>query len=336
MAALNGGMESMNIDRVEFVKVDKGKMKSFVSTLAQHSGMPEEKAKFLAELLVKNDLRGVFSHGSKQIATYARIMRDGLINPDPLMSTANESSATIVIDGDGGLGYFAAYRGAEEIIGRCRNIGIAAAVTRNHGHIGAAGIYSRILAENGLIGYVTSGHQLSLRPEDSIMRAAGGSPMSFAVPGGEEVPMVLDFGAMHDLYETSPHVSELFKLAPGLVFRSMGLGFMCQALGGFLAGVPVEEERFKRRYQGANQGSLIIAVDPGRFIDMGDLKNEMDTYMKLAREMQPMPGYEKASLPGVLESEREADWGISGIPVDENHMAILSDVAAEFGVELPF
>lgn len=326
----------MNIELEKFIKVKPEKMKNFVSILAQKAGMPEEKAVFLAELLVKNDLRGVFSHGSRQIATYARIMRDGLINPDPQVHTANETSATILVDGDGGLGYFAAYRGVEEIIDRCRKNGIAAAVTRNHGHIGAAGIYSRLLAEHGLIGYVTSGHQLSLHPEDSIMQAAGGSPMSFAVPAGKEFPMVLDFGAMHDLYADSPHVTELFSLAPGLVFRSMGLGFMCQALGGFLAGVPVEQDRAVRQYKGANQGALIVALDISRFIALDDFKGEMDTYMRITSEMQPMPGYEKATLPGVLESQREQDWSISGIPVDPNHKAILSGVAAEFGLKLPF
>ncbi|SFJ32465.1 Malate/lactate/ureidoglycolate dehydrogenase, LDH2 family [Paenibacillus sp. UNC496MF] len=326
----------MNTDRREGMKVDKEKLKRLVREIAQKVGMPEEKAAFLAELLVKNDLRGIFSHGTVQIAAYARIMRDGLINPDPQCRIATESSATMLIDGDGGLGYFAAFRGAEALMDRCRKTGIAAAVTRNHGHIGAAGIYARLLAENDLIGYVTSGHQLSLRPEDSIMRAAGGSPMSFAVPGGAEGPMVLDFGAMHDLYEDSPHVSQLFDLAPGLVFRSMGLGFMCQALGGFLAGVPVEEERAARRYQGANQGSLIIALDPGSFLDIGVLKHEMAAYRKLTSNMRPMPGYDRATLPGVLESEREADFGTSGIPVDEHHKAVLSEAAAEYGVELPF
>jgi LDH2 family malate/lactate/ureidoglycolate dehydrogenase len=326
----------MNIELENFVKVEPGKMENFVSNLAQKAGMPEEKAGFLAKLLVKNDLRGVFSHGTRQIATYARIMRDGLLNPDPQVYTTNETPATILIDGDGGLGYFAACRGVEEIIDRCHKNGIAAAVTRNHGHIGAAGIYSRLLAEQGLIGYVTSGHQLSLQQEDSIMRAAGGSPMSFAVPAGEEFPMVLDFGTMHDLYASSPHVLELFKLAPGLIFRSMGLGFMCQALGGFLAGIPVEEDRALRQYNGANQGALIIALDISKFMSLDDFKREMDAYMRITSKMQPMPGYERATLPGVLESLHEIDWSISGIPVDPNHKAILSDVAAEFGLKLPF
>jgi LDH2 family malate/lactate/ureidoglycolate dehydrogenase len=326
----------MNLDRREFVKVEPEKMRSFVSVLAQKAGMPEGKADFLAELLVKNDLRGVFSHGSIQIAEYARIMGNGTINADPQISLANEAASTIIVDGDGGLGYFAAHRAAEELVDRCRTNGIAAAVTRNHGHIGAAGIYSRLLAEHDLIGYVTSGHQLALRPESSIMQAAGGSPMSFAVPSGEEVPMVLDFGAMHDLYAGSPHVSELFKLAPGIVFRSMGIGFMCQALGGFLAGVPVQGEEAVRQYAGAYQGALIIALDINRFIPLDQFKAEMDTYMRLTREMQPMPGYEQATLPGVLEVQRELDWSVTGIPVSADHKAVLSEAAAKFDVELPF
>jgi LDH2 family malate/lactate/ureidoglycolate dehydrogenase len=196
-------------------------------------------------------------------------MRDGLINPDPQVCAKKETPTTVIIDGDGGLGYFAAYRGAEEHVERSLKNGIAAAVTRNHGHIGAAGIYSRYLAEKGLICYVTSGHQLALTNEQSIMRAAGGSPISFAVPSGEECPMVLDFGTMHDLYSGSPHVSELFRLAPGLVFRSMGLGFMCQALGGFLAGIPAEPERADRSFSGADQGSLIIALNIENFLPAG-------------------------------------------------------------------
>ena len=88
-----------------------------------------------------------------------------------------------------------------------------------------------MLAEHDLIGYVTSGHQLDLNAEQSIMQAAGGSPMSFAVPAGDAPAMVLDFGAMHDLYDDSPHRADVIRQTPGLVFRSMGLGFMCQALG---------------------------------------------------------------------------------------------------------
>ena len=125
----------MNLVDKDFIKVPADVMKSFVASIAQEAGMPPEKAEFLADLLVKNDLRGVFSHGTQQIATYAVIMRDHLINPNPRIFTVKETPTTIIVDGDGGLGYFAAYKGAEAIIKKCRANGLAAAVARNHGHI---------------------------------------------------------------------------------------------------------------------------------------------------------------------------------------------------------
>ncbi len=326
----------MNVIPQNYIRVEPKVLSNFVVVLAQKAGMSEPNARFLAEQLVNNDLRGVFSHGTQQIATYARIMRDGFINPNPKVRIVNETSATLVVDGDGGLGYFPANKAALELVARCRANGIAVGVSRNHGHIGAAGIYARLLAEHGLIAYVTSGHQLTLDSSDSIMRAAGGSPMSFAVPAGKSPAMVLDFGTMHDLYADSPHVDEIYNLAPGLVFRSMGLGFVCQALGGFLAGVPVDEQRSHRRYKGANQGALIIAIDITQFTSLEDFHREMDEFVERTSQMQPLPGHDRATLPGILEWEREQDWREMGIPVDYSHRNILRGVADEFGVELPF
>lgn len=326
----------MNSVSENSIQVMPDTLKSFITAIGRAAGMPVDKAEVLAGLLVRNDQRGVFSHGSRQIATYARLMRDGSINPDPEVSLANEAPSTIVADGDGGLGYFACCRAVEELADRCRRHGVAAAVTRNHGHIGAAGIYSRLLAEQGFIAYVTSGHQLNLSPEDSIMMAAGGSPMSFAVPAGTKAPMILDFGAVHDLLPGSPRGDEVFRMVPGVVFRSMGLGFMCQALGGFLAGVPLDQRDAERKFIGANQGSLIIALKIENFIDPKDFHKQMEDYMSITSQMRPMSGYDEATLPGVLEARREVEWAKSGIPVSQGTVELLKGTAAEFSVEAPF
>ena len=63
----------MNTPPKEHINVDHHKLHAVVSTAAQTVGLTAEKA----ELLTKNDLRGVFSHGTQQIATYAILMRDG-------------------------------------------------------------------------------------------------------------------------------------------------------------------------------------------------------------------------------------------------------------------
>jgi LDH2 family malate/lactate/ureidoglycolate dehydrogenase len=320
------------------VPVPPAALRELVRALAGKAGMADDKATLLADLLVQNDLRGVFSHGSRQVATYARDVRDGKLNARPQVAVRDESAATLLLDGDGGLGYFPSWQGAQALVEKARSVGVGVAVTRNHGHFGAAGLYTRVAAGAGLIGYDTSGHQLKLRPGQPLLAAAGGSPMSFAVPGGSEPPLVLDFGAIHDLYGATPELLDyMMEKLPSTLFRSLGLGAMCQVLGGFLAGVPLDESHAGRRFAGANQGALFVFIDPGRFIDPDDLRRELDAYQRAVESLQPFPGTGgRATLPGRLEWEREREWATAGVPVGSRHRAELSAVAAEFGVTVPW
>jgi LDH2 family malate/lactate/ureidoglycolate dehydrogenase len=326
----------MNIPPKDALRVAPEPMREFVRAVFQKVGLSEEDAGLMARLLVLNDLRGVFSHGTRQVSAYVDHFQAGQLNPRPSVEVTLDAGSTFVVEGDGGLGYFPAWRAAGLLVERCREHGIAAGVTRNHGHIGAAGLYSRVPMEQGQIGYVTSGHELHLAPEKTVLNAAGGSPMSFAVPAGKEPPLVLDFGAMHDLYPGSPNVQELIRLAPSTVFRSLGLGMVCQSVGGFLTGVPLGGTgEAMRRWEAANQGAFLVAVDIGRFIAREVFLTQMEAYARQVREMQPLPGHEPATLPGGLEWERERDWAESGIPVGERHRAALTRVGELVGVPPP-
>ena len=131
----------MNVPPVEAVRVPPAVLQQFVAAILSAVGMEAEHASLLAHLLVTNDLRGVFSHGTRQVAPYARDLRAGTLNPRPQIQVLDETPTTFAVDGDGGLGYFAAWRAAHEIVDRARTAGVVVAVTRNHGHIGAAGLY---------------------------------------------------------------------------------------------------------------------------------------------------------------------------------------------------
>ena len=99
----------MNTPPEEHINVDHQKLHAYVSTAAQTVGLPAEKSELLAELLTTNDLRGIFSHGTQQIATYAILMRDGQLNKDPQIEVIKETPVSALVDGDGGLRYFPAY-----------------------------------------------------------------------------------------------------------------------------------------------------------------------------------------------------------------------------------
>jgi L-2-hydroxycarboxylate dehydrogenase (NAD+) len=326
----------VNLAPETYVCVSHEAMRAFVTEAGQVAGLPQDKAELLAELLVANDLRGVFSHGTRQIATYARLMRDGRLNAQPHVQTVRETVMSLLVDGDGGLGYFPAYEGTQALIEKALAQGIAVLLTRNHGHFGAAGLYSRLTLPHDLLCFVTSGHQLSLAPGQPVYAAAGGSPMSFSAPAGTEDPLVLDFGAMHDLYSSSPHRDEIARLAPGLVFRSIGMGAICQAWGGLLAGVPIDVRRAAQAYPGANQGSLVIAFRIDLFLPPEQFKREMDQYVRQVRALQPLEGFDEAYLPGGVEAARERAYREEGIPVGPEHQERLQELADELGLKAPW
>lgn len=326
----------MNLPPSAFIRVPVDALERLVRDLSIAAGLPETRAALLAELLAANDRRGVFSHGTQQIATYARLMRDGQLNPQPDVAVARETPTSVLVDGDGGLGYFPSWEMTGRVIEKAQAQGIAVGLTRNHGHFGAAGLYARRTLPHDLLTFVTSGHQLSLSPGQDIATAGGGSPMSFSAPAGDEVSVLLDFGTMHDLYPGTPNRETVIDLAPGLLFRALGLAAVCQSWGGFLAGVPVDPARAQRVWPGANQGSLVIAFRIDLFAEPADFKAEMDDYIRKVRALAPAPGYRESHLPGGIEAAREAEFGALGVPVGDDHRQRLEAVAAEFGVAVPW
>jgi len=325
----------VNVPPKTFISVPHEPLRAFVSRVAQRAGLPVDKADLLAELLVANDLRGVFSHGTQQIAGYARLMRDGQLNPNPHPFVVSETPTSLFVDGDGGLGYFPTMQATLGVIEKAKANGIAVALTRHHGHIGAAGIYSRMTLAHDLLSFVTSGHQLGLAPGQPIQHAGGGSPMSFSVPTFGD-PIVVDFGTMVDLYKGSPAGDTIARLAPGVVLRSIGLGAICQTWGAMLAGVPFDPRRAVRKWPGANQGSLVLAFRIDLFASPEAFKRETTEYAQMVRTLTPLEGFDAAYLPGGIEAERARRYSQEGIPVGEQHQKRLEEIGAEFGVPVPW
>lgn len=160
--------------------------------------------------------------------------------------------------------------------------------------------------------------------------------MSFLTPTLEEDPLILDFGAMHDLYTRDPHREEIAEIAPAVVFRSIGLGAICQSWGGLLAGLPMDEERAEKQFKGANQGSFVVTFRIDLFSEPERLKREMDIYVRKVRELSPLVGFKDALLPGAVEANRESQYRVEGIPVGERHRSRLNELADELKIEVPW
>ncbi len=326
----------MNTPPEQFIRVSHGHLRDFVSQAAMAVGLPQDKADLLGDLLSRNDLRGVFSHGTQQIATYARLMRDGSLNNKPEISVVQETPGSVLVDGDGGLGYFASHDATLRMIDKAKQTGIAAMATRNHGHFGAAGIYARMPLEHDMLTYVTSGHLLRLNPGGDISNAAGGSPMAFSAPADKESSLVLDFGAKMDLSRRDPHREAITAMAPGLVLRCIGMGEICQSWGGLLCGLPINAAETPWDWPGANQGSMAITFRIDLFIDPAQFKAQMDEYVRAVKELTPLASFQSSYMAGGVEAEREAQGLTEGVQVGTTHRELLEELGQEIGVDVPW
>lgn len=306
-----------------------------VTEILSRAGAPGPDAQLTSSLLIDTDLRGVFSHGTICAAKYARSMRQGGTNPEPDVRLVDDQGATLIVDGDGGLGHLAAERATGLAIERAKVHGLAAATARNHAHFGGAGKYTRLIARRDCFGFCVSGHTTHPpRLTEPNWNPMGNPPMSFAFPSGEEAPLTLDMGSS---WFEPDHYPELYDRAPAAFFKSVGLVGVTNFLAGIMAGMmdPALEDP-QRQYGDARYGSFVLAVDIARFVPMDAFVAESDRTMRALHELPPLPGCERYDLPGGPEWEREKDYRVNGIPVGPAHQAELEGICAELGVETPW
>ena len=168
----------MNVVPKEFIRVMPDAMRDFISEAFQKAGTSEADGAHIAHLLVLTDLRGVFSHGTRQTPGYVGMMLDGKVNPRPNVRCIDECPTTAVYDGDGGMGHFASYHAAKAAVKKAKEMGLGAATSRNHFHFGSAGKYSRLALEADCAGFAVSCHRFRHSSESVIATATGASPMS--------------------------------------------------------------------------------------------------------------------------------------------------------------
>ncbi|HKB26761.1 MAG TPA: Ldh family oxidoreductase [Methylomirabilota bacterium] len=156
-------------------------------------GMPDAHAETTAEMMLETDLRGVDSHGISMLPTYDREFRAGRLNMRPVFRTVREGPAMALIDADRSLGHPVSVHAMNLAVDKCRQSGVAVVSVFNSHHFGAAGCYSRIAADRGVIGMVTASTRgVSMVPTFAAEPVMGTNPLAFAAPASRNPPFQLD------------------------------------------------------------------------------------------------------------------------------------------------
>jgi LDH2 family malate/lactate/ureidoglycolate dehydrogenase len=144
-------------------------------------------------MMVETDLRGVDSHGISMLPTYDNEFRAGRLNMKPVFKTVRENAVTALIDADASLGHPVSVHAMHLAVDKCKTNGVAVVTVVNSHHFGAAGCYSRLAAERGAIGMVTSATRgVTMVPTFGAEPVLGTNPLAFAAPARRNPPFQLD------------------------------------------------------------------------------------------------------------------------------------------------
>ena len=175
------------------MRVPADTIKSQLTAVFRAWGMSDEHAAATSLMMAETDLRGVDSHGISMLPTYDKEFRSGRLNMRPVWKAVREGPATALIDADASLGHPVSVHAMNLAVDKCREIGVAVVSVFNSHHFGAAGCYSKLAADRGVIGLVTSGTRgVTMVPTFGAEPVMGTNPLAFAAPARRNPPFQLD------------------------------------------------------------------------------------------------------------------------------------------------
>lgn len=330
----------MNRPPEEFRRIPADKLQSFAAACLKNAGLRVDHAEQLAQLLTNSDLRGVRSHGTRTLFGYCERIRKRGVNPDPELKLLQETDTTVLVDGDGGLGYAPMMLATEKAIVKAKEKKIALGAACHIGHYGSAGHYVRRAMEEGCTAFSVQGSQpdYSRRGRRHGRQSAywGNPPICFGLPTQDEPPLVLDAATciLAD-DQRGPEFDALQEMIPGAFFKSMGYTGVGVGLGGAFVGMNSQHAReMSEKWPRARQGGLIIVMEIGAFAPAEEFRTGIDGLVRGVREnMEPLRGYDEATLPGTMEHRNEQEYTRDGVPVGLEDLERLEKTGKEFGVE---
>ena len=334
----------MNRPPETFVSVQEDRLLAFSTACFEKAGLSNDHAALISRLLVNSDLRGVRSHGTRTVNGYCSGFENGDMNPQPNIRLLHETPTAVVLDGDGTLGYLPMVQATEGAIAKAKEVGLGMGLVRHIGHYGSAGHYTRICMEAGCIGFSVQGYQNLGNAAGSDPKPQlgyfGNPPLCFAIPGGDEPSVVLDVATciMAD-YQRGEEYDPLLSLIPAAFFKSIGYTAVAGLLGGGLTGytLPDDEGVTERWPGGARLGGMVLAIHVDAVVPEAVFRAETDRMVRDVREtFEPMPGYDRALLPGGIEEERVEMHRRDGIRYGEMEQESAREVSERLGVPLPW
>jgi L-2-hydroxycarboxylate dehydrogenase (NAD+) len=336
---------------------------AFIRDALLKVGLPEGDAVKTAKLMVDADLAGADAHGVFRLPQYIRRTKAGGINPHPKIEVTKTAPATAMVDGDNGMGHLVMARAARTAIDLAKETGVAWVGAKRSNHAGAAGVYAEMAVHHDMVGiYSVVANANHMPVWGGAENLLGTNPVAFAVPAGEEPPVVLDIATTVVSYGTvkayklqgkpmpegwminpkdGKPITDSARGAEGLLlpiggYKGSGLALVLGLLAGTLNGAAFGRDVIDFNYNDSDAcdtGHFFIALDVSRFVQIEVFKREIDRQLRELRNSKRLPGVDAIRLPGEQRAERQDDRKRNGVPIAGEVMAMLDKLADKMGVK---
>ncbi len=342
------------------VLVNHESLLRFVTALFEKSGLSPVNATFFAQSMVDINLWGIDSHGVLRVPIYVKRLKSRACNPQPNIRTIKSAITLEVLDGDDGPGQIVGYAAMKRAIelAKTYNIGMVGAIRSNH--FGAAGTFTRMAAEEGMLGVAMTNVVQNVVAPGGSKPIIGNNPFSIAVPTYGDFPFVLDislsavsggkillaskkgekipldWGTDTDGKPTDDP-DKAFKgfLLPTGGHKGLGIAYAVEIMTGLMCG-GVFLDAMKGMYKYPDDPSLtshmMMAVNISALMDRDELEKRMAEFTQKIHTSPMWNEKQEMLVPGELEHRTMQARKANGIPLPKNLYEELVSLADELGV----
>lgn len=164
----------------------------FVQDLFVAAGVPDRDAQTIAGMIVGQEMRGITTHGLRQIDSNLQALADGGMNPLPNQPILSDQGMTAVIDGDHGVGLVACMKAMRLAVCKAKEGGIGIVLAVRNNHFLSATPYCLEAVNAGTVGIAFSNTQASMGYPGTHARVIGNTPFGFGVPTAAGFPILFD------------------------------------------------------------------------------------------------------------------------------------------------
>ncbi len=342
------------------VRISVAVLDDFLKQLFGVVGMTSDNAAVCAAALVETNLWGIDSHGVLRMPIYMQRLAAKVVTANPEMTFGSKGGAFEVMDGDDGMGFVvgkAAMARAIELAGE-HKIG-AVGVTRSN-HFGAAALYAKMAADQGMIGIAMTNVRPNLVVPGGSKPVTGNNPIAIGAPMAGPFPFLLDISMSavaggklllaaaknekmpmdwatdkEGRFTDDPVKGFEGFLLPLGGHKGFGLSLVVDLLCGVITGGAFQfglNSMYGSPDEPSHTGHMMIVIDPTVAISRDDYLQRVEAFYETIKSSPMWQEDTEMFLPGEIEYRSRLARAETGIPIPATLMQELVELGERYGI----